>query len=137
MGESTERTFQHAKRKSAGEFAKARCYCCGRDYLTTSGANCSGGISSARRKRNTPPSTAAHFHQTINGNRGLPRPIISRMPSRSISSSQRPTQLSDLRIIRIPRQPIGKPEMGVSPILGAQESCPQFCGPGCRKRGVL
>jgi hypothetical protein len=31
--------------------------------------NCSGGTSSARRKRNNPPSQAAHFHQTINGNR--------------------------------------------------------------------
>jgi len=31
--------------------------------------NCSGGTSSARRKRNAPPSPAAHFHQAINGNR--------------------------------------------------------------------
>jgi len=31
--------------------------------------NCSGGTSSARRKRNNSPSQAAHSHQTINGKR--------------------------------------------------------------------
>ena len=34
---------------------------------TGSGAICSCGTSTARRKRNNPPSQAAHFHQTING----------------------------------------------------------------------